>query len=86
MMLFEDDHINSARATLNRNLLAIRRSTSANQMVSALTTNFYLRYPPIDSNSTKSLKMSPRVFNGCSCLNVEGSLLINSVNKGCIYE
>jgi hypothetical protein len=67
-----NDHINSARATLNRNLLAIRRSTSANQMVSALTTNFYLRYPPIDSNSTKSLKMSPRVFNGCSCLNVEG--------------
>ena len=68
-----NEHMNSARITLNRNLLAIRRSTSANQMVSALATNYYLRYPPTDVNMTGSPKMSPREFNNnCSCLNIEG--------------
>jgi hypothetical protein len=61
-----------ARTTLSRNLLAIRRIMSGNQLVSALETNFYLRYPPGNLSSSSSLKMSPRIYNNCSCLHSEG--------------
>ena len=65
--------ITLARATLSRNLLAIRQSISGNQLVSALTTNFFLRRSSTDTNQSTVLKMSPRSVNKCSCLN----------NKGC---
>jgi hypothetical protein len=61
-----------SQATLTRTLLAIRRMTSGNQMVSALQTNFYLRFPPEDFGPLSSPKMSPRMFNNCSCLSVKG--------------
>ena len=67
-----NNRINSARITLIRNLLAIRRTTSGNQIVSALATNFYLRYPPEVIHPWTSLKLSSRTFNECSCLNFEG--------------
>ena len=67
-----NSRINSARVTLIRNLLAIRRTTSGNQIVSALATNFYLRYPPGVIYPWTSLKMSSRTFNDCSCLDFEG--------------
>ena len=67
-----DNTIYSARTTLTRNLLAIRRVMSGNQVVSALATNFYVRYPPDNSSSTNSLRMSPRTYNNCSCLHTQG--------------
>lgn len=57
-----------ARIRLNRNLLAIRRILSGNQIVSALSSNFYLRYP---SDST-SPRMSARVYGNCSCRHSQG--------------
>ena len=67
-----NDIISSAQATLNRNLLAIRRIASANQVVSALGTNYYLRYPPGNSSSSTRPEMSSRTFGNCSCLRSEG--------------
>ena len=67
-----DNSIYLARATLNRNLLAIRRMMSGNQIVSALATNFYLRYTPNNSNPNRSPKMSPRTYDNCSCLHSQG--------------
>ena len=67
-----DNAMYSARTTLARNLLAIRRIMSGNQIVSALATNFYLAYPPINSSSANSLKLSPRVYDNCSCLHSQG--------------
>lgn len=69
-----NNHIAVAQASLARNLLAIRRMTSGNQIVSGLQTNYYLRFPPAseDVEVQNSAKMSPRMFNGCSCLNIEG--------------
>jgi hypothetical protein len=61
-----------SKATLIRNILAVRRITSGNKIVSALQTNFYLGYPPEHLGPWKSPKMSPRIFNNCSCLNIEG--------------
>ena len=66
------NQINLAQTKLIHTLLSIRRSTSGNQFVSALATNNYLRYPPQDSDFEISPKMSPRTFNNCSCLSVEG--------------
>ena len=68
-----DTHISLARAALSRDLLAIRRSITGNQLVSALATNFYLRRPPTHADDSNVLKMTPRRFDNCSCLN----------NKGC---
>ena len=68
-----DTQISLAQATLNRDLLAIRRSITGNQLVSALATNFYLHRPPTQADDSNVLKMTPRIFNNCSCLN----------NKGC---
>lgn len=67
-----DNQINSAQTILARNLLSVRRMISGNQMVSALVTNYYLRYPPGNISSSSSPKMSPRTFNDCSCLSIEG--------------
>jgi hypothetical protein len=61
-----------SKATLIRNILAVRRITSGNKIVSALQTNFYLRFPPEHLGPWKSPKMTPRMFNNCSCLNIEG--------------
>ncbi|UJR12629.1 hypothetical protein I4U23_016804 [Adineta vaga] len=61
-----------SQATLARNLLAIRRMTSGNQIASGLQTNFYLRYPPEGLGSQLSTIMTPRMFNDCSCLKIEG--------------
>ena len=62
-----------AQATLNHDLLAIRRSITGNQLVSVLMTNFYLRRPPTHVDDSNVLKMTLRRFDNCSCLN----------NKGC---
>lgn len=67
-----ENSINSARTTLNRNLVGIQRAMSGNQLVSALSTNFYLRYPPNDTSSSTSPKMSPRIYDNCSCLHSAG--------------
>ncbi|CAF1394251.1 unnamed protein product [Rotaria sordida] len=67
-----NNYIILAQATFARSLLAIRRTTSANQIISALATNFYLHYLPTDLDSSESPKMSPRIFNNCSCLNIAG--------------
>lgn len=64
--------IYTARMTLSHHLLAVQRTLSANQIVSALATNFYLRYPPGDANSTSSPRMSPRTYDSCSCLHSQG--------------
>ena len=67
-----DTHIRLARTTLSRDLLAIRRFIAGNQIVSALSINFYLRRPPTVPYQADVLKMSPRRFDNCSCLNIKG--------------
>ena len=64
--------ISAARMTLSHHLLAVQRTISANQVVSALATNFYLRYPLGDANSTSSPRMSSRTYENCSCLRSQG--------------
>ena len=67
-----NNQITVGQASLTRNLLATRRMTSGNEIVSGLQTNYYLRFPPDDSEARNSPKMSPRMFSNCSCLNIEG--------------
>ncbi|UJR06767.1 hypothetical protein I4U23_011054 [Adineta vaga] len=67
-----NEQIVLSQAAVARDLLAIRRMTSGNQIVSGLQTNFYLRYPPEGFGSTYATKMTTRVFNDCSCLRIEG--------------
>ncbi|CAF1188251.1 unnamed protein product [Adineta steineri] len=55
-----------------RNLLALQRIIRGDQIVSALQTNFYLRYSPADLNSSESRKMTAQTFGNCTCLNIEG--------------
>jgi hypothetical protein len=64
--------IYSAQTKLSRNLLAIRRIMSGNQIVSALATNYYLRYPPGNLSSSSPPQMSPRIYDNCSCFHSQG--------------
>ena len=61
--------ISLAQTRLSRKLLGIQRMMSGNQIVSALATNFHLRYPP---DNAASPRMSPRVYGNCSCLRSQG--------------
>ena len=67
-----NNQIAVSQASMTRNLLAIRRMTSGNQLVSGLQTNYHLRFPPDNFGTWNSPRMSPRMFNNCSCLNIEG--------------
>lgn len=60
--------INVARTRLNRNLLAIRRMLSGNQIVSALGSNYHLQYP----SDSSIPRLSARVYGNCSCRNNQG--------------
>ncbi|CAF1187523.1 unnamed protein product [Rotaria sordida] len=64
--------ITLAQATLARNLLAIQRMISGNEIVSGLATNFYVGYSSLNLDTWDSPRAWPRMFNDCSCLNVEG--------------
>ncbi|CAF1121633.1 unnamed protein product [Adineta steineri] len=66
------NQIDLSKRIATRNLLTFQRMTRENQVVSALQTNFYLRYPPADVNPSKSPKMTARTFDTCTCLNIEG--------------
>ncbi|CAF3930412.1 unnamed protein product [Adineta steineri] len=66
------NQIDLSKRIATRNLLTFQRMTRGNQIVSALQTNFYLRYPPANVNSSKSPKMTTRTFGKCTCLNIEG--------------
>ncbi|CAF1492193.1 unnamed protein product [Adineta steineri] len=66
------NQIDLSNATSTRNLLTFQRMARRNQVVSALQTNFYLRYPPAHLNSSGSAKMTAQKFGNCTCLNIEG--------------
>ncbi|CAF0792249.1 unnamed protein product [Adineta ricciae] len=61
------DQIDFSQTTIIRTLLAIRRMTSGNQIVSGLQTNYYLKF-----FSSSDIRMTPRTFGNCSCTNIEG--------------
>ncbi|CAF1003549.1 unnamed protein product [Rotaria sp. Silwood1] len=67
-----NNQLSLAQASLVRTLHAIQRITSENQFVSGLSTNFYLRYPPLNYGNWTYPKMFPVVFDDCSCLNMTG--------------
>jgi hypothetical protein len=67
-----NSRIDAAQVALLRDLRFFERIVSGNEMVSALATNFYLRYSPPKTAAQNSPRMSPRIFDNCSCLNVEG--------------
>ncbi|CAF0823363.1 unnamed protein product [Adineta steineri] len=62
-----NSQIDLSQTALAHTLLAIRLMTSGDQSVSALQTNFHLRIL-----SSGFIRMTPRLFNDCSCLNIEG--------------
>ncbi|CAF1392182.1 unnamed protein product [Adineta steineri] len=64
--------IDLSKTTSVRNLLALQRIIRGDQIVSALQTNFYLRYQPADLDRSKPPKMAARMFGNCTCLNIEG--------------
>ncbi|CAF1458347.1 unnamed protein product [Adineta steineri] len=66
------NQIDLSNATSTRNLLALQRITRGDQIVSALQTNFYLRYPPTHLGPQNYLKMTARTFGNCTCSNIEG--------------
>ncbi|CAF4185298.1 unnamed protein product, partial [Rotaria sp. Silwood2] len=67
-----NNHISSAQTTFALILLAIRQTMAGNQYISALGTNFYLRYPPSTFGNWDHPKMLPVVFENCSCLSISG--------------
>ncbi|CAF1304496.1 unnamed protein product [Adineta steineri] len=66
------NQINVSKTTSVRNLLTLQRITRGNQVVSALQTNFYLRYPPAHLDLPELAKMTAQTFSNCTCLNIEG--------------
>ncbi|UJR06625.1 hypothetical protein I4U23_010909 [Adineta vaga] len=56
-----------SQMTMNRNLLIIHRMISGNQILSGLQTNYYFF-----SHPSGSVQTAPRIFDNCSCLNIEG--------------
>ncbi|CAF0788849.1 unnamed protein product [Adineta steineri] len=66
------NQIDLSKTIITRNLLALQRITRGDQIVSALQTNFYLRYPPAHLGPQNSLKMTARTFGNCTCSNIEG--------------
>ncbi|CAF3689172.1 unnamed protein product [Adineta steineri] len=66
------NQMNLSKTTSTRNLLTFQRLARADQVVSALQTNFYLRYLPVQLNPWNSLNMTARTFGNCTCLNIEG--------------
>ncbi|CAF1591230.1 unnamed protein product, partial [Adineta steineri] len=66
------NQIDLSKTISTRNLLTFQRMARGNQVVSALQTNFYLRYPPAHLNSSGSAKMTAQKFGNCTCLNIEG--------------
>ncbi|CAF4796950.1 unnamed protein product [Rotaria sp. Silwood1] len=67
-----DNSMLMAQSVLVRNLIALRGIIAGNQFVSGLTTNFYASYPPSSFSNEGTLKMFPRTYNNCSCLNFFG--------------
>lgn len=67
-----DKSILETGRSIVQNLQLFRRMLSGNQLVSALSTNFYLGYPPSIDGYWLKPKMSPRYFNDCSCLRSSG--------------
>lgn len=61
-----------AETTLNRNLLSIRSTSTGNQFISGLATNFYLSYPPPGLGNPAFPKMLPKTYGNCSCLTALG--------------
>ncbi|CAF1199914.1 unnamed protein product [Adineta ricciae] len=59
-------YIASIQTGLLENLIAIQRTISGNQYVSALTNNFYF----IAFNEQNSIRMSPKESNNCSCMRI----------------
>ncbi|CAF1297605.1 unnamed protein product [Adineta steineri] len=66
------NQMNLSRTIPTRNLVTFQRMARGNQVVSALQTNFYLRYPPAHLSSLEFPKMTARTFGNCTCLNIEG--------------
>ncbi|CAF1517587.1 unnamed protein product, partial [Adineta steineri] len=66
------NQIDLSRTISARNLLTFQRIARGNQVVSALQTNFYLRYPPAYLNPLGYLKVTAQTFGNCTCLNIEG--------------
>ncbi|CAF0761435.1 unnamed protein product [Rotaria sp. Silwood1] len=67
-----DNSMLMAQSVLVRNLIALRGIIAGNQFVSGLTTNFYASYPSSSFSNEGTLKMLPRTYNNCSCLNFFG--------------
>ncbi|UJR12301.1 hypothetical protein I4U23_016478 [Adineta vaga] len=61
-----------SKTTLIRNLYALQSITKANHVVSALQTNYYLRYPPEHLGTSEPPRMTARKFDNCTCLNTHG--------------
>lgn len=67
-----DNSVLRAATTFNRNLVAIRSTSTGNQFISGLATNFYLSYPATGVGNTDGPKMLPKTYGNCSCLNALG--------------
>ena len=65
-------HIASTEAVLSSTLGALQRSIAGNQFVSALASNFYLDRPTTEFGDWPTPRMSPRIFNDCSCMRMAG--------------
>ncbi|CAF3946782.1 unnamed protein product [Adineta steineri] len=67
------NQIDLSNTTSVRNLLTFQRIARGNQVVSALQTNFYLRYAPEYLIGARiSPRMTTQTFGSCNCLNIEG--------------
>ncbi|CAF3870517.1 unnamed protein product, partial [Rotaria sp. Silwood1] len=66
------NYISLAQTTLAQILLVIRRTMSGSQFVSALETNFYVGYPPLNVGDWSQPKMFPVVSGNCSCFSISG--------------
>ncbi|CAF1200007.1 unnamed protein product [Adineta ricciae] len=81
-----NSYIASIQTALLQNLLAIQRTISGNQYVSALTNNFYF----IAFNEQNSIRMSPKELNNCSCMRITGcshpALINETIIPGLILD
>ncbi|CAF3324431.1 unnamed protein product [Rotaria sp. Silwood2] len=65
-----DALVTSFQSIIMRDLLTIQHLTAGNQVVSSLATNFDAHL--VSSGLGFELRLSPKIFGNCSCLNVHG--------------
>lgn len=69
--------LTTVQTVFKRNLLIIRRMTSANQLISGLGTNAYLQFFEVNTELELSANPVINTYDNCSCAKIDGCLKLS---------